>query len=391
MNFGLFATTAKGLEEVLAGEIRRLGLRVDSVHPGGVAFGGDREACYRANLWLRTANRVLVPMARFRASTAEELYRGVRELSWERWIPPDRTFAVVANARATPGLAHSGFVALKAKDAIADAVRAASGGRRPSVAAKDPDVRVDVHLSRGECVVSLDSTGSAGLHQRRYRLEGGCAPLRETLAAGLVELTGWDASGRRGPLFDPMCGSGTIAIEAALKSAGRAPGRLRGGPGGPGFGFQRWPEYDARLWDRLLREADAMAVGGAGSRMCVRGSDSSAEAVRAARENAERAGVWGSGVLEFEQADLFETEPAAGPPGVLVFNPPYGERLGEGERLRDLYRRIGDRLKRRWRGWTAWMLVGNRELIKSVGLRPSRRIVLFNGPIECRLLRFDLY
>lgn len=389
MKLGLFATAAKGLEEVLANEIRRLGLRVESVQPGGVAFHGDREACYRANLWLRTANRVLVLVARFRASTAAELYRGVRGLEWKHWIPPNRTFAVDANVRATPSLAHSGFVGLKTKDAIADEVRAASGGRRPSVAAKDPDVRVNVHLVRGECAVSLDSTGPAGLHQRGYRLDTGGAPLRETLAAGLVELTGWDGSGEV-PLVDPMCGAGTIPIEAALKATGRAPGRLRGGPGGGGFGFQRWPDFDAPLWRRLLREADERIAAGLGG-VRVRGSDISVEAVRMARANAERAGVCASGVVEFEEADLFEKGPSAGPPGVLVFNPPYGERLGEVESLRDLYPRIGDWLKRRWKGWTAWMLVGNAELIKRVGLRPSRRIVLFNGPIECRFLRFDLY
>jgi putative N6-adenine-specific DNA methylase len=372
----LFATAAKGLEEALAAEIRRLGLRVDSVAPGGVSFAGGREACYRSNLWLRVANRVLIPIARFPAASAEDLYRGVRGLDWERWIPPDRTLAVDANVRDSKALAHSGFVALKTKDAIVDAVRAASGGRRPSVDAKDPDVRVNAHLARGECVVSLDSSG-AGLHQRGYRLDRNEAPLRETLAAGLVELCGWDGSV---PLVDPMCGSGTIAIEAALKATGRAPGRRRAG-----CGFQRWPDFDAGLWERLLREADAR-VSERGVR--VLGSDISGEAVRAARANAERAGV--GAVVRFEEADLFELEPPP-PQGVLLFNPPYGERLGEVDRLRDSYRRIGDWLKRRCKGWTAWMLAGNRELIKSVGLRPSRRIVLFNGPIECRLLRFDLY
>lgn len=370
-----FATAAKGLEEIVAGELVRLGMTAPIVEKGGVRFSGDFTDCYRANLWLRTAQRILLPLAEFHCDTQQALYERVRELPWFSYLNPDMTLAVSCNLRDS-ALKHSGFVALKTKDAIVDAVRDRCG-RRPSVDTRDPDLLVNVHLAHNRCTISLDTSG-ASLDKRGYRLDRKEAPLRETLAAAIVELSGWDGSV---PLVDPMCGSGTIPIEAALKASCRPPGLTRAG-----FGFQRWPGFDPAAWQGLL--------GDAGNRRReslsapVIGSDASASAIRIACRNGARAGV--GELIRFRVGELKTCTPPE-QKGVLVFNPPYGVRLGEEETLRILYREIGDVMKRRFCGYTAYLLTGNPELAKHVGLKASRRIVLFNGPIECRLLRYELY
>lgn len=369
-----FATTAKGVEEVLAGEVRSLGLKVAAVESGGVRFTGDRAACYLANLWLRTANRVLMPLAEFSCDTPQSLYDGVRSIGWNRYLTPDMTLAVDCNLRDS-ALTHSGFVALKTKDAIVDEIRDRCG-RRPNVDTRDPDLRVNVHLYRNRCTVSLDTSGTP-LDRRGYRLARTEAPLRETLAAALVSLAGWDASL---PLVDPMCGSGTILIEAALKASRRPPGLMRR------FGFHRWIDFDAPLWQRLVSEAreqqlDSLPVP-------ISGYDVSANAVEIARQNCSRAGV--ERFVTFAQGDIRSLVPPPAP-GILLFNPPYGQRLGEEEALKPFYREIGDVMKQRCKGYTAYLLAGSSELAKCVGLKASRRIVLFNGPIECRLLKYELY
>ncbi len=370
-----FATTGKGVEELLAGELRALGLAVAGVESGGVRFTGDADACWKANLWLRTANRVLVPLGVFPCATPQELYDGVRSLSWTTWLTPDMTLAVDCNLRDS-AMTHSGFVALKTKDAIVDLLRERYG-RRPSVDTRDPDLRVNVHLVKNRCTVSLDSSGSP-LDRRGYRLERTEAPLRETLAAALVDLTGWSGAA---PLADPMCGSGTILIEAALKAARRAPGLLR-----PSFGFQRWPGFDPVRWGRLVAEARDSAL--ASLAVPLTGCDRLPKALEIARQNAARAGV--DRLLTLAKGDIRAFTPPPGP-GVLLFNPPYGQRLSEEEALKPLYRQIGDVMKQRCTGYTAYLFTGSPELAKCVGLKASRRFVLFNGPIECRLLKYELY
>jgi putative N6-adenine-specific DNA methylase len=370
-----FATAAKGLEELVAAELAGLGIRQPIVEKGGVRFSGDLADCYRANLWLRTAQRILLPIGEFQCETQELLYERVRELPWMRYLNPDMTLAVNCNLRDSD-LKHSGFVALKTKDAIVDAMRDRCG-RRPSVDTRDPDLSVNVHLARNRCTVSLDTSG-AGLDKRGYRLDRKEAPLRETLAAAIVELSGWDGTV---PLVDPMCGSGTIPIEAALKASCRPPGLTR-----PSFGFQRWPEFEPAVWQGLIDEARALCRGSL--QAPVAGSDASAGAIRSACQNASRAGV--ERLIDFRVDELSRCNPPA-QKGVLVFNPPYGVRLGEEEALKPLYREIGDVMKRRFSGYTAYLLTGSPELAKHVGLKASRRIVLFNGPIECRLLRYELY
>ena len=370
-----FATTAKGVEEVLAAELVRLGAPEVSIESGGVRFGGGMEAAYRANLWLRTASRVLMPLGEFPCETPEQLYQGVRALGWTRYLTPAMTLAVDCNLRDSL-LTHSGFVALKTKDAIVDELRD-HFGTRPNVDTKDPDLRVNVRLFRNRCTVSLDCSG-APLDRRGYRLERHEAPLKENLAAALVELSGWDGSV---PLLDPMCGTGTIVIEAALKALRIPPGLLR-----QEFGFQRWQGFDRPLWERVVAEARQGMLGAQPAP--VHGSDISHSAVAMANENARRAGVLDR--ITLGRCQIAELAPPPGP-GVLILNPPYGKRLGEEEALKPLYKEIGDVLKQRCKGYTAYLFTGNLELAKSVGLKATRRIVLYNGPIECRLLKYEMY
>ena len=370
-----FATTAKGVEEVLVAELERLGIPEVSLQSGGARFGGGMEAAYRANLWLRTASRVLMPVAEFDCETPEQLYQGVRGVKWTKYLTPSMTLAVECNLRDS-ALTHSGFVALKTKDALVDELRDRLGSR-PNVDTKDPDLRVNVRLFRNRCTVSLDTSGSP-LDRRGYRLERHEAPLKENLAAALIELSGWDGSV---PFLDPMCGTGTIAIEAALKALRIAPGLLRGS-----FGFQRWPGFDRRLWQGLVQEARRQRLSELPAP--VLGSDISHSAVAMANENAKRAGV--GELISLWRLPIAELAPPPGP-GIMIFNPPYGKRLGEEEALKPLYKEIGDVLKQRCKGYTAYLFTGNLQLAKSVGLKATRRIVLFNGPIECRLLKYEMY
>jgi len=370
-----FATTAKGVEEVLAAELVRLGVSDVAAEGGGVRFTGGMEAAYRANLWLRTASRVLMPLAEFPCETPEDLYQGARGIPWTEYLTPAMTLAVDCNLRDST-LTHSGFVALKTKDAIVDELRDRCGSR-PNVDTKDPDLRVNVRLFRNRCTVSLDCSGTP-LDRRGYRLDRHEAPLKENLAAALVELSGWDGSQ---PFLDPMCGTGTIAIEAALKALRVPPGLLRAG-----FGFQRWPGFDRGLWERLVDEARQGVL--TAPPAPIFGSDISHSAVAMAHENARRAGV--ADLISLGRGAIGELSPPPGP-GTLIFNPPYGKRLGEEEELKPLYKEIGDTMKQRCKGYTAYLFTGNLELAKSVGLKASRRIVLYNGPIECRLLKYEMY
>ena len=369
-----FAAVPRGAEEVAARELEALGIGGVQIAKGGVAFTCGREGLYRANLWLRTASRILVQLAAFPCVSPGDLYAGVLAIDWPRLITPDMTLAVDCSLRDS-ALTHSGFVALKTKDAIVDRIRSECGSR-PSVNTASPDVRINVHLLKNVCTVSLDSSGDS-LDRRGYRLERNAAPLRETLAATIVALTGWDGTL---PLCDPMCGSGTIPIEAALLASRKPPGF------GRSFGFQQWLDFDGLLWDKILKEAEAgiskLPVG------LITGYDQDSRALAVAGRNAVAAGF--EGQLHFFHSVLEEFQPE-GEKGVVIINPPYGKRLGEEDELKELYCRIGDIMKQRCRGWTGFVLTGNLELAKYIGLKASRRFVLFNGPIECRLLRYELY
>ncbi|HEY3308731.1 MAG TPA: THUMP domain-containing protein [Desulfuromonadaceae bacterium] len=369
-----FAAVPRGAEEITAAELSQLGIEGAKAIRGGVSFTTDQAGLYRCNLWLRTASRILMKLSEFSCSTPDELYSGVHAIAWHELITPLMTMAVDCTLRDS-AMTHSGFVALKTKDAIVDRIREHCGSR-PNVDTASPDVRINVHLAKNFCTLSLDSSGES-LDRRGYRLERNEAPLRETLAAAVVIQTGWDG---KIPLVDPMCGSGTIPVEAGLLASRMAPGRQRS------FGFERWRNFDAALWERLLEEADKgiqpLSVG------LVSGYDCDSRALAFARRNTDAAGF--AGKIHFFHTALEDFKPE-GDKGVVIINPPYGKRMGEEEELKELYCRIGDILKQRCRGWTGFVLTGNLELAKYVGLKASRRYVLFNGPIECRLLKYDLY
>lgn len=368
-----FATTAKGLEEVLARELRELGVRGVLPGRGGVHFQGTPADSYRACLWLRTANRVLEPLATFPCRSAEQLYAGVREIDWETLLTPQMTLAVDASVRNSV-LTHSHSTALKAKDAIVDRLRDHCGSR-PDIDTKLPDLPVNLHLVDNHCTVSLDLAGE-GLHRRGYRLDRTLAPLRETLAAGLLLLSDWDGTT---PFVDPMCGSGTLPIEAALLATRTAPGL------GRDFAFEKWPGFDRQSWLAIVKEAyDAQRPAPA----AILGADRDQRALAVALTNAARHQATAS--ITWQRSDFASLPPLPGP-GTLIVNPPYGERLQNEGELTALYRNIGDTLKQRWNGWTGWLLTGNPAMAKQVGLKATRRIPLYNGPIDCRLLQYRLY
>ncbi len=374
-----FATCDAGLEEALASELWALGIKGKPASRG-VAFSGAIEDLWRANLLSRIASRVLLFLARFPATDRDELFRGAARIRWANWIDRGRTIAVDAHIGASQ-MEHSGFVGLVVKDAVCDVLRDVRG-ERPDVDRRAADVPISVRLVKDRCTISLDSSGTR-LHRRGYRRDAGVAPLKETMAAGILAIAGWDG---QKTLIDPMCGSGTFAIEAALKARGRPPGWLRLESGGEGFAFERWPKHDAGRFGAFVRAIEGQVAPRTDLRIIA--SDISPASVQATRENAQRAGVQDE--VEVLQRPLDQCEPST-PSGVLVMNPPYGARLGEGENLVALYRSIGDVLKQRFSNHEAWVLSGDFPLGRSIGLRPSKRIALWNGPIECRLLRFEMY
>ena len=370
-----FATTFKGLEDALAGEIAVLGGEDVSAGAGSVAFSGDMALCYRANLWLRSANRVVLLLSEFHAPTPAALYEGASGIPWAELFSPDRTIAVDATVRDS-GITHSHFAAQKTKDAIVDRFRE-TVGRRPDVDAKSPEVRIVVRIVRDECAVSLDTSGES-LNRRGYRANPSEASLKETLAAGLLLLAGWQGDE---PLIDPACGAGTIPIEAALIAGNVAPGSL-----GRDFGFQRLHGFDRKRWEALLSEAREAARHPVPVR--IEGSDIAPAAVAGAMKNAVAAKV-NERVL-FNARSVRNFDPGEGP-GTILCNPPYGVRLPGGEEVEAFYREMGEALKKRCRGWTAYLLSGNSAVTRFLGLKASRKFPVMNGPIDCRLLKYELY
>jgi 23S rRNA (guanine2445-N2)-methyltransferase / 23S rRNA (guanine2069-N7)-methyltransferase len=375
-----FATASRGTERVLCGELVDLGLRPVEECRGGASFGGGLEDAYRACLWSRVASRVLFPIANLDAETAEALYEGVHAVDWTEHVGSDRTIAVDVAGRNSPaGPPH--YLALKTKDAIVDRIREAEGAR-PSVDTSNPDVRVNVHLAGAQVTVSVDLAGDS-LHRRGIARSAASAPLKENLAAALLWIAGWPERCEEVPLFDPMSGSGTILLEAAWMALDVAPGLQRAR-----IGSSRWRGHDEALWQRLVVEARQRRDAAQGRCVRIAGSDASISAVRSARDNLERAGL--ARIVRVDRHELREVRAPWPQPGVVVTNPPYGARLGETGELGPLYELLGDVLKRRFAGWTAWVLSGNPALAKRIGLRPASRRILHNGPIECRLLEIPV-
>ncbi|GIW80552.1 MAG: RNA methyltransferase [Gemmatales bacterium] len=370
-----FATCGRGIEPILAQEL--IGIGVKAVRPGrgGVEFEGDLELLYRANLSLRTAIRVLRPVLQATVRSPDELYDAVRSVDWSRYLTPDHTIAVDCNVRDS-ALTHSKYAALKTKDAICDQF-VDRFGRRPNVDVIDPMIPLNLHIYRNEAILSLDSSGPS-LHKRGYRPVLTKAPLNEALAAALILSTGWRGNC---PFIDPMCGSGTLPIEAAWIALNRPPGLTR-----RRFGFQGWLDHDIQLWTRIRDEARTAMHKHPPTLFA--GSDIRPDVVEQAQRNAKAAGV--GHVIQFSVMDIKDFCPPPGPSGVLFCNPPYGARLGKAkEDLPELYRRLGDAL-RRCSGWTAWLFVGNSTLLRHLRLQPTSETPFFNGKIHCKLIRFDI-
>lgn len=389
----LFVVAPRRLGEVLSEELVELGASPTRVTPSGVELAGSLALGARLCLWSRIASRVLLRVGGFEVAGPDDLHAGARELPWEEWLAPDGTLAVdcVVGGGLTPGITNTGFAALRVKDAIVDRFRERSG-RRPSVSARDPDLRVNLLLDRSRVELRLDLAGES-LHRRGYRSarEAGAAPLKENLAAGLLRLAGWPARARVGePFLDPMCGSGTLPVEAALLAADVAPGLLRA-EGGARLGFERWLGHDRALWRSLVEEARARASAGKAHarRMHIVGHDEDPRAVRSAIACVERAGL--RGCVHLERRALSDAAPPGDQPGLIVTNPPYGERLRSPQALIPLYTRLGDHLKQRFAGWEAWLLTAvENDLPRYLGLRPARRVPVWNGDLECRLLQLPI-
>ena len=379
-----FAVAPKGVESLLVYELKALGADGVKASRSGAFFQGDLETGYRACLWLRTANRVLSPIARFQAETPEALYDGVRTIRWSEHMEPDGSLAVDFSSSRSQ-IHHTRYGALKVKDAVVDQFRE-QFGTRPSVDLSRPDVRLNVYLLRDEATLSIDLSGES-LHKRGYREEAGPAPLKENLAAAILLRAGWpEISGRGGGLMDPMTGSGTLPIEAALMAADVAPGLLR-----DYYGFLKWKGHRPEIWERLLDEARERRAAGLMRLPPIVGYDADPKAVRNAAANVERAGLRGAVHVEKRELAAFVPHPAMkGRPGLVVLNPPYGERLGEITELKSLYAALGTRLKTQFSGWSVSLFTGNVDLGKGMGLRAEKKYSLYNGPIECKLLNFRI-
>jgi len=377
-----FATAPKGMESLLADELRQLGAANVSETRAGVGFQGDLSQAYRVCLWSRIANRVLMPLASFPAADPEQLYAGVLAIDWTKHLAVDGSL-VVDFSSVRSEITHTQFGAQKVKDAIVDHFRHETG-ERPSVDRDAPDLRINVFLFRDKATVNIDLSGDS-LHRRGYRLEGAVAPLKENLAAGILQRAGWAEIARQGGgMVDPMCGSGTLPIEAAMIAADIAPGIDR-----PYWGFSGWKGHDADLWAALLADARKRRDKGLAKLPVIRGFDASGQAIEAAQDNAAHAGL--ADYIEFSQRAIKDCAAApGGPAGLVAVNPPYGERLGEHEELKSLYKELGDCLKAQYTGWRATLITSDAELGKCLGIRARHINTLYNGALECKLLRFEL-
>jgi 23S rRNA (guanine2445-N2)-methyltransferase len=369
-----FATCPRGLEQALATELAALGVRDVVTADGGAAFTGDFALCYAVNLQSRVASRVLWQVGSARYRSEHDIRDAARALPCPALFDVSRSIRVDTAAIRSP-LKSLDFVTLSVKDAVCDAFRAASG-RRPDVDTQSPDVRIHVFLTRDQATFYLDTSGDP-LFKRGWRIAPGSAPLRENLAAGIVTLTGWQPTT---PLIDPMCGSGTFLVEAAMMALEVAPGLKRA------FGFEKLARYDATRWHALRETAQARRK--RAQTLPIYGSDKSGTILSVARENISAAGL--DGVITLKQMNVLDASPPLIEPGTLVMNPPYGERTGERDELAAFYPKLGDILKQRYTGWTTWIFTADLRLPRLIRLAASRRIPLYNGGLECRLFKYEL-
>lgn len=364
----------QGLEGALAEEIRQLGGKEIKELKRAVEFEGDKRLLYRANLELRTALRVLVHLQDFIAKSPEELYKKIKRVEWQDYLSVDKTFAIDATA-SSEIFRHSKYAALKTKDAIADYFRDKTG-RRPDVNVEFPHLQVNLHINQDKCSLSIDSSADS-LHKRGYRANTLEAPINEVLAAGMILLSGW--RGDR-TFIDPMCGSGTLLIEAALIATNTPPQLHR-----EAFGFMKWRDFDANLWEDVVDKAKAQIKPLTSD---ILGFDKDMRAVRVSAQNIFSAHLEGQGIQVEKKS--FEKLVPPPPPGIVITNPPYDERLKEVE-IEAFYKMIGDQLKQEFAGYKAWLISSNKEALKYIGLRPSQKMTLFNGALECKFQKYELY
>ncbi len=371
----IVAKTFAGLEDLLASEIKEAGGKRIKLIKRGVKFEGDEEVLYRCLLSLRTVLRLLVPVFQFKAHTEKDLYFKVKKLPWEDFLELDQTFAIdcVANSNV---FNHSKFVALRVKDAICDRFRANNNDRRPDVNVRNPDLPINVHVNNLDVTILLDVSGYS-LHQRGYRTRDHKAPLNEALAAGILMLSGWD---KKQNLYDPMCGSGTILVEAAMMAQNIAP-RLFSNKR---FALEKWDNFDLQLWKKVKKELKELIEP---SSTKIYGSDISPKAVQMAKFSSKDGAV--DDIVEVDQADFFKRQNKFGEL-FIVTNPPYGERLKE-EDIIEFYKEIGNTFKREYRGSEAWVLSSNFEVLKFIGLKPSKKIPLKNGALDVKLQKYEMY
>ncbi|MEI6059781.1 MAG: THUMP domain-containing protein [Bacteroidota bacterium] len=367
--------TIAGLEQVLADEIVELGGDNVQVLTRAVSFEGDKRMLYKANYCLRTAQRILMPIFTFQMADEDDLYNQVTAYPWENYLTLQKTLAVDA-VSSDSELTHTHYIAQRTKDAIVDRFRTISNGRRPSVDTENPHVRINIHIRGSICDVSVDSSG-ASLHKRGYRVSNAEAPMSEVLAAGLIMLSGWKHDCH---FIDPMCGSGTLVIEAAMIANNFPAGMYR-----KEFGFMHWPDFDQDLWNEVTKEAMDKQTE---FEFQILGSDISTKNLASARANVKSARLHKDITLSVNPFSAIQPPP--GDPGIVIINPPYGERI----RLVDiigLYKSIGNTLKQEFAGYQAWVISSDQRALSMIGLRPTAKLPVFNGPLECRFEHFDLY
>jgi putative N6-adenine-specific DNA methylase len=369
----IVAKTSFGLEDILIEELKQLGVTDYEKGIRAVTFYGSKEMLYKTNLWLRTANRLLTPFREFTIKNDADLYDKIKKIEWESIFDVDQSLTI-DTAVFSPLFNHTKYAAFKAKDAIVDRFRD-KFGKRPNVDTTNPDIRINIHIGQNnKCTVSLDSSGDP-LFKRGYRDSRSMAPIKEDLAAGMILLSGWDKNSN---FIDLFCGSGTLLIEATMIACNIPPNINRAT-----FGFMKWKTFDEKLFDKVVDEALDEEVN---FKHQIIGIDIDGRVLGMSRANIEAAGLTDKITLFKKDFKDFE---APDKKGVIISNPPYGERIGEN--VDDLYKDFGDNLKAKYDGWNAWLISSNMGALKKVGLRPSRKIKLFNGSLECRYMKYEMY
>ena len=372
-NFKMIAKTFFGFEEILAKELQQLGAQEVEQGTRMVSFKGDKGFMYKANLSLRTALKILKPIYYFRANNDTNLYKGIQSMDWSKYLNANQTFVIDTTIH-SDHFKHSQFVSQKCKDAIVDQFRERTG-QRPSVDKNFPDLRINIHIDRDQCSVALDTSGSS-LHQRGYKTATNIAPINEVLAAGMLLLSGWEG---KSDFMDPMCGSGTILAEAAMIAC-NIPANINRKE----FAFEKWNDWDNDLFDQII---DALMKRTREFHYTIKGYDKAPSAVEKAKANIKNANL--DDYVTVELANFFESKKENQGPLQLVFNPPYGERLDI--QMERFYRELGDTLKLNYPNTNAWFITANLDALKFVGLRPSRKIKLFNGSLEARFVKYEMY